>query len=128
MDVGAWRRYFQICKGYGINHVRFHSWCPPEACFLAADIEGVYLQPELPFWGDFKKDDQRLMSFLYKEGMNIIRKYGHHPSFVMFALGNELWGDIPTMKKFTDGFRKIDGYKLYTSGNTAGKHWPDRNR
>ena len=117
MDVNSWRRYLQICKGYGINHIRFHSWCPPEAAFTAADIEGVYMQPELPFWGDFKKDDSNLMAFLYKEGTNIITQYGHHPSFVMFALGNELWGDIPSMKKFTDSFRHIDSSKLYTFGS-----------
>ncbi|MBR3472929.1 MAG: beta-glycosidase [Prevotella sp.] len=116
-DVDEWRRYFQICKGYGINHVRFHSWCPPEQCFTAADIEGIYLQPELPFWGDFNKDDKRLMLFLMKEGQNIIRQYGHHPSFVMMALGNELWGDIPTMKTFVDLFRKMAPQKLYTFGS-----------
>ena len=118
MDVDKWRRYFQICKGYGINHVRFHSWCPPEACFLAADIEGIYLQPELPFWGDFDKDDKPLMHFLMKEGMNIIRTYGHHPSFVMMALGNELWGDIPGHgKTFVDRFRKMAPKKLFTFGS-----------
>ena len=117
MDMVSWRRYLQICKGYGINHIRFHSWCPPEAAFLAADIEGVYLQPELPFWGEFKRDDNNLMTFLHKEGTNILHQYGHHPSFVMFALGNELRGDIPTMKKFTDDFRRIAPEKLYTFGS-----------
>ena len=117
MTMEEWRRYFQICKGYGINHVRFHSWCPPEACFLAADIEGIYLQPELPFWGDFNKDDRRLMDFLMKEGTRIITTYGHHPSFVMMALGNELWGDIPTMQLFTKAFKKMDPTKLFTFGS-----------
>ena len=117
MNMQEWRRYFQICKGYGINHVRFHSWCPPEACFMAADIEGVYLQPELPFWGDFNKDDRRLMDFLMKEGAHIIATYGHHPSFVMMALGNELWGDIPTMQTFTKAFKRMDPTKLYTFGS-----------
>lgn len=117
MDLVAWRRYLQICKGYGINHIRFHSWCPPEAAFMAADIEGVYLQPELPFWGEFKRDDNKLMTFLHKEGSNILLQYGHHPSFVMFALGNELRGDIPTMKKFTDDYRRLAPSKLYTFGS-----------
>ena len=117
MDIASWRRYLQICKGYGINHIRFHSWCPPEAAFMAADIEGVYLQPELPFWGDFKREDTNLMTFLHKEGTHILQQYGHHPSFVMFALGNELWGDIPTMKRFTDDFRRIAPDKLYTFGS-----------
>ena len=55
MDVEEWRRYFRICKEYGINHCRFHSWCPPKACFDAADLEGIFLQPELPVWGSFNK-------------------------------------------------------------------------
>ncbi len=117
MDMQSWRRYMQVCKGYGINHIRFHSWCPPEAAFMAADIEGVYLQPELPFWGDFKKENTELLLFLYREGLDIIQEYGHHPSFVMMALGNELWGDIPTMKRFVDDFRRIAPNKLFTFGS-----------
>ena len=31
MDYDEWYRYLSICKQYGINHVRFHSWCPLEA-------------------------------------------------------------------------------------------------
>ena len=116
-SIEEWRHYFQVCKGYGINHVRFHSWCPPDACFTAADIEGVYLQPELPFWGDFNRSDDSLMSFLLREGQSIIREYGHHPSFVMMALGNELWGDIPSMKMFTDQFRQLAPRKLFTFGS-----------
>jgi hypothetical protein len=117
MDMASWQRYFRICKEYGINHVRFHSWCPPEACFEAADIEGIYLQPELPFWGNFDKNDSRLMEFLKKEGLNIIEEYGNHPSFVMMALGNELWGDIDAMKEFTNTFRAKNDRILYTFGS-----------
>ena len=81
MSVEGWMKYFGTCKEYGINHVRFHSWCPPEAAFVAADNLGIYLQPELPFWGSFDKKDERLMAFLHQEGENILREYGHHPSF-----------------------------------------------
>ena len=117
MDDAAWRTYLGKCKHYGINHVRFHSWCPPETAFLAADVLGIYLQPELPFWGDFKADDERLMTYLYHEGERIIRTYGHHPSFVMFALGNELWGSIEKMGEFVDHFRQINPHILYTFGS-----------
>lgn len=117
MDVASWRHHFGVCRQYGINHVRFHSWCPPEAAFQAADEMGIYLQPELPFWGDFNAKDTTLMTFLHKEGENIVRTYGHHPSFVMMALGNELWGSIDEMKRFTDDFRGTDSTKLYTFGS-----------
>ena len=117
MSVEGWMKYLGTCKEYGINHVRFHSWCPPETAFVAADSLGIYLQPELPFWGSFDKKDERLMAFLHQEGENILREYGHHPSFRMMALGNELWGDIDKMKKFVDDFRKIAPDKYYTFGS-----------
>lgn len=117
MSVEGWMKYFGTCKEYGINHVRFHSWCPPEAAFVAADSLGIYLQPELPFWGSFDKKDERLMAFLHQEGENILREYGHHPSFRMMALGNELWGDIDKMKELVDDFRKIAPDKYYTFGS-----------
>lgn len=117
MSVEGWMKYLGTCKEYGINHVRFHSWCPPEAAFVAADSLGIYLQPELPFWGSFDKKDERLMAFLHQEGENILREYGHHPSFRMMALGNELWGDIDKMKEFVNDFRKIAPDKYYTFGS-----------
>lgn len=117
MDVDTWRKYFQIAKEYGINHYRFHSWCPPKACFEAADIEGIYLQPELPFWGTMDKNDKRLVSFLTKEGINIQNEFGNHASFVMFALGNELFGDQETMTLLIEAFRNIDSSRhLYAYG------------
>ena len=117
MDVESWRRYMKTCADYGLNHVRFHSWCPPEAAFVAADEAGIILQPELPFWGDFNAKDSVLMTFLHKEGEHILREYGHHKSFRMFALGNELWGDIEKMAEFVEDFRKIAPDKLYTFGS-----------
>ena len=117
MTVEGWMKYLGTCKEYGINHVRFHSWCPPEAAFVAADSLGIYLQPELPFWGSFDDKDEKLMKFLHQEGENILREYGHHPSFRMMALGNELWGSIEKMKEFVDDFRKIAPDKYYTFGS-----------
>lgn len=114
MGIESWRKYMKVCRDYGLNHVRFHSWCPPEAAFRAADEAGIVLQPELPFWGKFDKNDTTLMSFLHKEGEKILHHYGHHPSFRLFALGNELRGDIDAMKEFIDDFRTIAPDKLYT--------------
>jgi hypothetical protein len=117
MDVKSWKDYLGKCAAYGLNHVRFHSWCPPEAAFVAADELGIILQPELPFWGSFDDKDSLLMNFLHKEGENILRWYGHHPSFRMFALGNELWGSIDKMAEFIADFRKIAPDKVYTFGS-----------
>ena len=114
MDVDSWRHYFKVCEEYGLNHVRFHSWCPPEAAFVAADEYGIYLQPELPFWGDVNPKDTVLMDFLMAEGEAIMREYAHHPSFRMFALGNELRGSIPKMTEFIKHFRAMAPDKIYT--------------
>jgi len=117
MDVETWVKYFRICKEYGINHCRFHSWCPPRACFEAADREGIYLQPELPFWGTIEKSDERLITFLRKEGINIQNEYGNHASFVLFAIGNELFGDLEVMQSLTQSFRDTDDRHLYAYGS-----------
>ena len=121
MDKASWINYFQRCKEYGINHVRFHSWCPPEAAFAAADELGIYLQPELPFWGTLEGEE--LLAFLRKEGLNIVRTYGHHPSFALFSLGNELWGEKAVMREMVDSFRTEAPHILYTNGTNAFLGW-----
>ena len=117
MDEDAWERYFRTCKEYGINHVRFHSWCPPEAAFAVADKLGIYLQPELPFWGTLEGDG--LLSFLKKEGLNIVKEYGHHHSFALFSLGNELWGEPEVMRDLVETFRAEAPQILYTNGTNS---------
>ena len=117
MDEATWTDYFKTCREYGINHVRFHSWCPPEAAFAAADELGIYLQPELPFWGTLEGDE--LLGFLKKEGLNILREYGHHPSFALFSLGNELWGEPEVMQGLVNAFRSEAPHILYTNGTNA---------
>lgn len=116
MDVETWRRYFQVAKQYGINHYRFHSWCPPEACFEAADIEGIYLQPELPIWGNIDIDDTELCDYLLKEGRNLHRAYSNHASFVMFGLGNEMSGE-EGLAMLIQTFKKEDNRHIYSSGS-----------
>jgi hypothetical protein len=123
MDVEAWQKVFRIAKSYNINFYRFHSWTPPLAAFEAADIEGIYLQPELPFWGAFSKNrNSDLNTFLLKEGDHILETYGNHASFVMFALGNELSGDFNVMKEFLNHFKSGDSRHLmaYGSNNYLG--------
>lgn len=87
MDVNSWRKIIQTCKDYGLNGIRFHSWCPPEAAFEAADELGFYLQPECPLWADFGNAPTR--EFLELETTRILKAYGNHPSFVLFAPSNE---------------------------------------
>ena len=116
MDVETWRHYFQVAKQYGINHYRFHSWCPPEACFEAADIEGIYLQPVLPIWGNIDIDDTELCDYLLKEGRNLHRAYSNHASFVMFGLGNEMSGE-EGLAMLIQTFKKEGNRHIYSSGS-----------
>ena len=118
MDVESWRKLFQIAKTYQINHYRFHSWTPPNAAFEAADIEGIYMQPELPYWGGLRENDSSgLNEFLIAEGENIIEKYGNHASFVMMALGNELSGSQEQMTKMVNHLRSLAPERLYAYGS-----------
>ena len=116
MDVETWRHYFEVAKQSGINNYRFHSWCPPEACFEAADIEGIYLQPELPIWGNIDIDDTELCDYLLKEGRNLHRAYSNHASFVMFGLGNEMSGE-EGLAMLIQTFKKEDNRHIYSSGS-----------
>lgn len=120
MEKEEWKRQFRIAKQYGINHYRFHSWTPPQAAFDAANEEGIYMQPELPFWGVVSKDSVSLNEFLIREGEHILATYGNNPSFVMMALGNELGGDVDYMCTIVTNFRNSDNRHLYAFGSNNG--------
>ena len=128
MGKAAWLNYFSILKNYGFNHVRFHSWCPPEAAFEAADESGFYLQPELPFWGQIDSSlNTSVNRFLLREGKAMLDKYANHPSFVMLSNGNELWGKVASLKQLTDALRKYDERPLFTFGTNYHLGWSGSN-
>ena len=95
-DEASWERVLGQCKAWGINHIRFHSYCPPEAAFAVADRLGLYLQPEGPSWpnhGVKLRNGMAIDQYLIDEGKRMIDEYGHHPSFCMMAAGNEPAGN-----------------------------------
>ena len=120
-DADSWRRVMQIAKDYGINHYRFHTCCPQEAAFIAADELGIAMSPELPFWGTVADEgedgyDARERSFLISEGFRMLKEFGHHPSFVFMSMGNELWGSKKALNRMLADYRAFDPDKLYLSG------------
>lgn len=119
METEEWRRLYRIAKTYGINHYRFHSYAPPEAAFEAADLEGIYIQCELPNWASFTLKDTFHTNFQYHEGKAILDAYGNHPSFVMFSLGNELEGDRSIHERMVRDLRAHDNRRLYAFGTNA---------
>ncbi|AQT69150.1 Beta-galactosidase [Anaerohalosphaera lusitana] len=120
-NVDAWKRIISICKEHGLNHIRFHSWCPPKAAFIAADEVGFFLQVECGAWATIG-NGQPIDQFIYDEGDKILKEYGNHPSFIMMAYGNEPGGG--NQKKYlaelVNYWKKKDDRRLYTSA--AG--WP----
>ena len=120
-DVEEWKRILNICKAHGLNHMRFHSWCPPKAAFEAADELGVYLQTECSAWA-VVGDSMPIDNWLYKEAEQILDAYGNHPSFCLMAYGNEPGGKNKDvfLSKFVTYLIKNDSRHLYTGG--AG--WP----
>lgn len=115
MNVKNWRKVYQTAKAYGINHYRFHSYCPPEAAFTAADLEGIYLQVELPFWGGMETDSIAMQ--LQAEGIAMLSAYANHPSFVMFSPGNEIWSGHDRVEQLIQALKKYDSRPLYTMGS-----------
>ncbi len=135
MTVREWERVLRTVKEYGFNHVRFHTWCPPDAAFEAADRLGVYLQAEAPAWvddwgtGTITKPpaigrDPEITEFLRAELRRMSEAYGNHPSFMLCAIGNEFgmrstdWEGVNAM---VEEIKALDPRRLYT-GCGARKH------
>jgi beta-galactosidase len=113
-DVEYWLKLFRTCKEWGMNHVRFHSFCPPEAAFTAADEVGIYLQIEPGMWNDISPGTP-MEAMLYAETERILKAYGNHPSFVLMSASNEAKGRWKeALPKWVKHFRTADPRRLYT--------------
>ena len=123
-DVASWRRIIDVSRRHGLNLLRFHSWCPPEAAFRAADEAGFYFQVESPVWanqGAALGESRPVDDYVHEETRRILDAYGNHPSFLMMAHGNEPGGRHEEfLAAWLQRWRSYDGRRLYTSG--AG--WP----
>ncbi len=124
MEVNEWKRIIRVAKAHGLNLFRFHSWCPPEAAFQAADELGFYFQIE-PCWpnqstalGDGKPVDD----WIYRETDRILKAYGNHPSFLLMTAGNEPGGRNANayLAKYVAHYKALDPRRLWTTGSG----WP----
>ena len=118
VEDAPWERIMGIVKSYGMNHMRFHSWCPPDAAFRAADKAGVYLEIEMPMWGKDALPDERRYDFFRREIRAILKEYGNHPSFLLYCNGNEIQGNFDFIEELTSTAEKLDSRHLF-SGSTA---------
>ena len=115
-DVDSWRRIFRTCQDWGLNLMRFHSFCPPEAAFTAADELGFYLQPECGMWDDLSPGTP-MERQLYDETCRMVRAYGNHPSFLLLSASNEPKGRWQqSLTNWVAHFREADPRHLYTTG------------
>ncbi|MEN0020423.1 MAG: discoidin domain-containing protein [Planctomycetota bacterium] len=128
-DVAEWTRIFNRMKEFGLNHMRYHSWCPPRAAFIAADRVGIYLQVEGPFWvnqGPQLGLGDPIDQYVYDETDRIIAEFGNHPSFLLMAYGNEPSGPGPSgqgenfLSAWLDKYKVSDPRRLFSSGSG----WP----
>lgn len=125
-DLESWIKVFETHKKWGLNHVRFHSYCPPEAAFLAADIVGIYIQPEGPSWPNHGVKLGRrepIDTYLYEEAQRICDEYGNHPSFTFFAFGNEPAGNwVAWCNEHIEKIKEYDPRHIYP-GFSVGGGW-----
>ena len=130
-DADTWRSILEKYRSYGVNCVRFHSHCPPEAAFVAADEAGMLMQPELSHWDPvhaFASAESR--RYYASEAKQILRHLANHPSFVMLSFGNELHYDEEA-GIFVSGLlrelREEDPTRLYANGSNPfyGAKGPD---
>ncbi|HWA24107.1 MAG TPA: hypothetical protein VG734_00425 [Lacunisphaera sp.] len=116
MDVESWRKIIRTCQAHGLNGMRFHSWCPPEAAFVAADELGFYLQPELGLWVPFDPGST-YTKYMEEETPRLLRAYGNHPSFVLFSPANEPAGRYEQVTpQWAKAWHERDPRRLYSAG------------
>ena len=134
-DPEEWMRILKIYKDYGLNHVRYHSWCPPKAAFIAADRLGLYLEPEtiwIDWWmeiqepgreemwtkglpGGLGKNNPSADEYVQKELARMLYHYGNHASFAMVSIGNELGNsNFEVMETWMEPLRASDNRHLYS--------------
>lgn len=129
MDEAGWEKQFKTAKAHGLNHMRFHSWCPPEAAFKAADKTGFYLQPEGPGWvnhGTSLGDGRPVDKYMYEETDRMADWYGNYASFCMEAPGGNEPAGRRQVKFLTDlihYWQAKDKRRVYT-GASVGNSWP----
>ena len=125
MDVEWWKRTIRVAQSHGLNHIRYHSFCPPRAAFEAADELGFYFQVEVASWANSSTrlgmglpvDD-----WIERESERVVTTYGNHPSFILMAYGNEPGGPhVPWLARWVEHWKSKDPRRLYTSASG----WPE---
>ena len=105
-------KVFKTAKAWGLNHLRFHSWCPQKQRFGQPTKWAFICKLSCRcgrWWGKCTTVD-----FMYAEADRIIQEYGNHPSFCMWSMGNELQGYVDP-GEFSQVPESKDKRHLYTT-------------
>ena len=125
VKVEEWEDILRRYRAYGVNCMRFHSHCPPEAAFTAADRLGMLMQPELSHWNPRDAfESEESFSYYREELEGILRMLANHPSFVMLTFGNELQAGEEghqRMRELLGLARELDPTRLYA--NASNPHY-----
>lgn len=134
MDVPYWTEYINRLKPWGINVVRFHSWCPPEAAFVAADSLGMYMQVECSSWPNHDvslSPGNPTDLYIRQESEQILQAYGNHPSLILLAGGNEPKGKdwVDAANQWVNTMQSKDPRRLYYAYAVGGSWaWASANQ
>ena len=97
MTPAEWRRQIRVQQLNGCNSMRYHTWTPPEAAFVAADEMGFLMMAEVGYWADrwmgclsVGQGNRAHDDFVRNELRRIQDAYGNHPSLMSVGFGNEL--------------------------------------
>lgn len=127
-DKETWLKILQAQRDQGANQIRFHTWCPPQAAFDAADELGMLLSPEAGIWIDGWMTAQypylkglgmgptSVDQFVQAELSRILAAYGNAPSFFSLSIGNELGSsDFAKLNQWMATCKAQDGRHLYAA-------------
>lgn len=127
METERWTEILERYRSYGVNCVRFHSHCPSEAAFAAADRLGMLMQPELSHWNPANAFESEESWHYYRTELEaVVRMLANHPSFVMLTFGNELHaGELGhrRMDELLDLAHSLDDTRLFANASNAHYGW-----
>lgn len=120
-DKSWWLAKMRIIQAWGLNAIRCHSYCPPEAAFQAADEAGILILVECGMWNHFEENIP-MLDVLRQETERILNEFGHHPSFAFFSPSNEPGGKWhQPLRRWVTETREYDrqlgyeGRRIYTA-------------
>ena len=119
-EYDFYKKNFVMAKSYGYNTVRFHSVVPTDACFKAADEEGMLIHIEMRA-EDLEYDNLNEMIFGKNDFISdtallgIINRLYNHPSFMVYCVGNEIRqpGKKPRIRAIRDFIKAHDDTRLF---------------